>query len=285
MKYVIVLSVVITACAMCTYTEAKDIHIVHFGDSITATSYLPREQSIPYKLETKLRKAYSNPRIFCYNVSKGGSTIKKFMAKGSTYEKKCLKRIKKMDLCFIQFGVNDESAYGPDEFKTRLADMCDRILKDYPGTEIVLCTSMRCKSPGWWKMMGKNAEEKISKNYYSKIREFAKKRGYLLVDIYERLVREMRKGKWDIHIRNQKLSKKYYKKVIVDNSKDTERKGDKDKWFKDGHPNPNGTEIIAELEVEVLKKAYPKKLFKRGKAKKTEKKGTNDSKTLVILSE
>jgi lysophospholipase L1-like esterase len=239
------------------------VHVVHFGDSVTETQYLPAEKKIESLLQALLRKAYGSEKVFCHNVSKGGSTVQSFMAasgKHAMYAEKCLPFIKKIDLCFIMFGANDEDKFTPDEFKANLAGMCDSILKDYPGAKIVLCTSVATKDRDWWKNAGRDAEEPISRKHYAKTRELAREKNYPLVDFYARMVEEMNKGNWDLRIRNQVLARKHYGQLILDDSKDAERKADGTLWFKDDHPNARGVELIANLELETLRKAFPEKL-------------------------
>lgn len=244
-----------------------EIHIVHFGDSITAAKYVQPMQRLEAIMQKQLRAAYNNDKIFCHNVSKGGRWIAKFMRPGGWYETKCLPVHKRMDMCFIMFAVNDEDHRTPDQFKSDLIAMCDRVESDYPGVKIVLCTAVHVKDRDWWARMGADAEEPISKKYYSKTRQVAADRGYLLVDVYKRMVEQMHKGNWDMFIRNQKLSRKHYKKVIVDDSKDAQRAEDGTKWFKDVHSNVRGLELIADLEIEVLRAAYGEKLPSDGTVK------------------
>jgi len=242
--------------------KAQTVHVVHLGDSITeATRDGERVDTLT---QAALRKYYGTDRIICHNVSKGGSSIAKFMRPGGTYETKCLGKINQIDFAIIQFGVNDEDAYGPEQFAKKLAEMCDRIEADYPGVRIVLCTSVKTKDRDWWASAGKDAEEPISRKYYAQTRRLAEQRGYVLVDIYKKMVEEMKAGNWDMFIRNQKLSRKYYGRVIMDDSKDAERVADGTKWFKDVHPNARGLKLIADLEVEMITRAYPDHLPKAG---------------------
>jgi hypothetical protein len=46
----------------------------------------------------------------------------------------------------------------------------DRVLSDYPGAKIVLCTWVSCKQRSWWKERGTNAEEPISLKHYAQTR-------------------------------------------------------------------------------------------------------------------
>ncbi len=255
----LLICLIITAC---TALSAADIHVAFMGDSITATTYLSEADRIDKVMHGLLKKKYSKQKIVTHNVSKGGSTVASFMKDGSTYTSKCLGKIKHIDVCFIQFGVNDESKYGPEEFTKQLTAMCDRLQKDFPGVHIVLCTSMGYKDANWWKMMGKDAEEPISRKHYNATRQLAEKRKLPIVDIYKRQIAERTKGNWDMQIRNQKLAKKHYGKAIIDASKDSERKDDGVKWFKDVHPNAAGIRMQAAAMMDTLSTVYPKSLPK-----------------------
>jgi len=242
--------------------EAEIVHVVHLGDSIMDAE---RDgQRVDTLAQAALREFYDTDRIVCHNVSKGGSSIARFMREGSTYETRCLGEIDEVDFAVIQFGVNDEDAYGPEEFRKKLAAMCDRIERDYPGVRMVLCTSVKTKDRDWWAQMGEDAEEPISRKYYAQTRQLAAERGYVLVDIYQKMVDEMKAGNWDMFIRNQELSQKHYGRVITDDSRDAERVADGTKWFKDVHPNARGLKCIADLEVEMITRAYPDYLPKAG---------------------
>ena len=202
------------------YADIDPIHIVHFGDSITDAS-----PHIDGLMETELRAYYGTNQIFGHNCAKGGRDVSEFMATpNGWYATNCLPVYSQIDYCFIQFGINDEDAYGPDEFKMHLTNMCDTIESDYPGVKIILCTSVQVKSPSWWASQPPGAEEPISINYYSKTRELAAERGYPLVDIYQITVDEILAGRWDFRISAT-----------------------------DMHPTARGIQLFADAEVELLK--------------------------------
>jgi len=246
--------------------QDREVHIVHFGDSVTRAKYLPPEQRVDAVMQQRLRRLYGNERIVCHNVSKGGATVERFMQPGGTHETKGPAQIDHADVCFIMFGVNDEDKYGPEEFKQKLAAMCDRVERDYPGVKIFLCTSVRTKNPFWWGQKEPDAEEPISKAHYAKTRELAAERGYPLVDVYKIMVKRMKMRDWDMFIRNQKLSQEHYGQLIVDDSKDAERRADGEEWFKEVHPNAHGVKCIADAEIDALREAYPERLPVAGPA-------------------
>lgn len=242
------------------------VHLAFLGDSITDSTYLPAEQRLDQVMQKKLKELYPKQKLECHNVAKSGGTIPKCMAEGGVYDTK-VKTLHEIDVCLIQFGGNDEDICTPEEFKKNLEGLCDRVLADYPGVKIVLCTSTTNKSREWWEEHGMDAAEPINAKYYAKTRDLAKERGYPLLDIHAYMVEAFKKSDWDLRIRNQKLGLKNYNKVIVDASKDEERKADGKDWFNDEHLNPHGLDVISAGMVKALKTAYPDALPNEGKTK------------------
>lgn len=244
---------------------AETVHIGLVGDSIFEASYLPEANRPHTVLTAKLKETYPKQTVEVHNAAKGGATIPKYTAKEGAYDTRLKAKVPELDVCFIEFGVNDEDVSTPDEFSKNLASLCDRILTDYPGVKLVLCTSVKTKDRDWWKEQGADAEEPISKKHFSKIRQLAKDRGYPLVDMYAGMVDAAKKGDIDLQIRSQALSQKYYNKPILDNSKDEERKADGTKWFKDVHLNAHGVDLMAAWMTSALKSAYAEALPNDGK--------------------
>jgi lysophospholipase L1-like esterase len=252
--------------ACCASVDAEEtVHIAFIGDSIFEGNYVSAEQRFDQLALTRLKSAYPKQKIEVHNCGKGGATIPKYTAAGASYDKK-VRELREIDLCFIEFGPNDEDVSTPEEFRRNLEGLCDRVLSDYPGAKIVLCTSVSCKQRSWWKERGTNAEEPISLKHYAQTRALAKDRNYPLVDIYKDMVEAFKKGDWDLRIRNQKLSQQYYKTLVTDDAKDAERKADGEAWFSDVHPNPRGMERIAAVIESTVKEAYPSALPNEGKA-------------------
>lgn len=243
------------------------VHLAFLGDSNTDSTYLPADQRLDQVVLRKLKALYPQQKLEAHNAGKSGATIPKFVAEGGAYQTKAKAPLREVDVCFIQFGCNDEDASTPDEFKKNLEGLCDRALADFPGVKIVLCTSTSGKSREWWEERGMSAEEPISLRYYSKTRALAQERGYPVIDIYACMVDAFKKGDWDLRIRNQKLSQQFYGKVILDDSKDAERKAEGAAWFKDGHLNPHGMDLVAECIAKGLKDAFAEALPNEGTAR------------------
>ncbi|MCZ7645733.1 MAG: SGNH/GDSL hydrolase family protein [Planctomycetota bacterium] len=256
-------------CAAAVFPlRAEDtVHVALIGDSVFEETYLPAEARLDAVLLARLKEAYPNQNVAVHNVSKSGATIPKYTATGGAYETKLKGALKELDLCFVAFGINDEDRFTPEEFRKNLEGLCDRVLADYPGAKLVLCTSIACKSRAWWKEMGAEAEEPISKKHYAQTRELAKARGFPLTDLYAVTAALLKKDEWDLRIRNQKLSMQHYKQLILDGSKDAERQADGDAWFKDVHPNAACVEKLADAMRQTLKEAHAEALPNEGQPK------------------
>lgn len=148
--------------ACCASLGAEEtVRIAFIGDSIFAGNYVSAEQRFDRMTLAKLKDAYPKQKIEVHNCGKGGATIPMCTATGASYDKK-VRELREIDLCFIEFGRNDEDVSTPEEFRRNLEGLSDRVLSDYPGAKIVLCTSVNCKQRSWWKERGTNAEEPIS---------------------------------------------------------------------------------------------------------------------------
>ena len=142
----LVLVVVACCAAPCL---ARPLYIVHFGDSVTQANYLPVSQQIETLTQASFREKFGTEEITCYNASKGGQDISESVGIGGWYKYHCKNIIPVVNVCFIQFGINNEDAYGPDKFERQTNLMCDTIEADYPGVQIILCTSLPDRDCSW----------------------------------------------------------------------------------------------------------------------------------------
>lgn len=239
--------------------SGDNIVIVHFGDSTCITSYLPKEQRIDALLNAKLKTHYKSQSIVNHNVGLDGDYIRQFLD-GGRYKKHVQDKIPHINIALIRYGQNDMKKNknpdaSPELFRKHLEELCDKLLTDYPGVQIVLETNTFVDpAHGGSEWMNKEYNK-----FWEVHRQLAKDRKYPLVENFNRRVAEVAAGRWDLSIRNQALSREKFKQVIVDDSKDKEMEGVKD-WFADGHPNPNAVIITAEEEFKTLTATWPEKL-------------------------
>ncbi|HEY0112502.1 MAG TPA: arylesterase [Allosphingosinicella sp.] len=93
---------VIMALGAAPEAEAKDVHILAFGDSLTAGYGLPREQGFAPQLEDVLRR--NGVRAFVHNGGVSGNTT----ANGRARIRWTLDGLKqKPDLAIVALGAND----------------------------------------------------------------------------------------------------------------------------------------------------------------------------------
>lgn len=236
-----------------------EVVIVHFGDSTCITSYLPQDQRVEAVLNDRLSAVYKDHKIVSHNVAAGGDYIRRFLDQGR-YEKVVKDKIQHIDIALIRYGHNDQKHCEPVEFKRHLEEFCAVLEKDYPGIHIMLETNTWVDSEHHSGDQGATIRFNERMNsVWEVVRQVAKERKYPLVEIYERKKKEAEAGNWDQRIRNQKLSQGKFTKRILDGSMDEEMK-DVPGWFMDNHPNANGVKIIADEEIKIITRLWPKDL-------------------------
>ena len=142
--------------------------VLHLGDSITITSYLPFEQRVE-----RVMPELKGVRQINYGVD--GETVKELMTSGR-YQKVVKENLGHVDVVVIRYGANDIRAGSAEEFKTRLGELCDALGKDYPGVKIVLGTGP-C-------LAGATEVNKKYGPYWQASRDLAGERKLGLVDVY-----------------------------------------------------------------------------------------------------
>jgi hypothetical protein len=231
-----------------------EVVIAHFGDSTCITSYLPKEQRVDAVLNARLLEHYKGQKIRNVNVGLDGDHVRQFLDAGR-YAKDVKNKLPRIDIALIRYGQNDMKRIKPEEFKKHLEELCDKLLADYPGVQLVLETNTFVDP----KHGGSDGMNKQYNLYWDVLRTVAKERKYPLVEIFERRKKEIESGNWDLCIRNQALSKEKFGKLIVDGSKDAEMAA-VPKWFGDSHPNPNAVKVLADEEFKALTATWPQKL-------------------------
>jgi lysophospholipase L1-like esterase len=241
----------------------EELVIAHFGDSTCATIYLLKEQRVDALLNAKLSEKYKGQKIRNVNLGLDGDFIRQFIDNGR-YEKVKVEN-PKIDIALIRYGMNDwkklpkeeqNKLKKADHFSKHLEELCDKLLADYPGINIVLETNtyvcLKHSGDMWmndhWNL------------YWQAARELARDRKYSIVDIQSRYKKEIDDGNWDFFIRNQVMARKKFGSVIVDSSKDDEMKSEGVAWFSDGHPNFRGVTLIADEEFKTITERWPTKL-------------------------
>jgi lysophospholipase L1-like esterase len=161
---------------------AEETIILHLGDSITISSYLPFEQRVEAILQPLLAKALPGRKIRQINVAVDGESVKALLETGR-YEKVVKENYERVDVAIVRYGGNDSRVGTPEDFKGQLGTLCDRLKKDYPNVTILLGT-------GPWLKGADHVNIKQYGPYWKAMREFAQQRGLGLVDINARFEKE-----------------------------------------------------------------------------------------------
>jgi lysophospholipase L1-like esterase len=149
--------------------------ILHLGDSITASIYLPFEQRVDAALAPMLAKGFPARKIRQINLGADGEYIKDLLDSGR-YKKVVKENYQRVDVAIIRYGANDTRFGAAEDFKKQLASLCDALRSDYPGIKILLGTGPYLK--GTQAQYGQ---------YWQAIRDLAADRKFGLVDIYARM--------------------------------------------------------------------------------------------------
>jgi lysophospholipase L1-like esterase len=155
--------------------KADEKIILHLGDSITITSYLPFEQRVEARLQ-KHFPSFPNSPVRQINYGVDGEYVKELLD-SDRYRKVVKENLPRVDIVVIRYGANDSRHGTPEDFKTQLATLCDKVQKDYPTARIVLGTGTCLHG-------NKDVNRKYGP-YWQAIRDLASERKYPLVDVYK----------------------------------------------------------------------------------------------------
>lgn len=159
--------------------KGEEVRILAWGDSVTAGSFLPKEDRWQVQFVDRLQKRFPNARITLITEAWGGrnSDSYRLEPKGSpkNYKEKVL--AVKPDLIVSEF-VND-SGMSIDRVQIRYGEM----LKDFRnnGMEWIICTPHYVR-PDWMNFTGNKNLDQDPRPYVAGIRKFAKENGIALAD-------------------------------------------------------------------------------------------------------
>jgi lysophospholipase L1-like esterase len=161
--------------------------IVHLGDSITITSYLPGEERIDAVLGKLLAGAFPKERFRNVNLGLDGDWVEQFLR--DRYEQVLRKEVARADVFIIRYGTNDQQkGKSPEEFTKDLQTLIERLRRDYPGCKVILGTGPHIAKLPWCN------EHQYGPNWQA-IRELGKKASIPVVDVYALFERAHSDGK------------------------------------------------------------------------------------------
>ena len=168
--------------------------ILHLGDSITITSYLPFSQRTDAILTKMIAEKFPKLNVRNINAGVDGEALTDLMAE--RYKHAIKEQYEKIDIVFIRYGANDRKRYATDVFKKHLATLCDTLEKDYPGVKIIL-------GPGPFLADAEKSQKAQMESFWQASREFAAERKYPLAEVFRRTESvnsaELTIGPGDIH--------------------------------------------------------------------------------------
>jgi acyl-CoA thioesterase-1 len=155
--------------------------LVHLGDSITITSYLPAAERIEAVLAPMLAAVFPGRRVEQHNLGLDGEDVQRFLAE--RYDPVLRTKVPRADLFVIRYGTNDQHHYDAENFRRLLGELLDRLRRDYPGAKLVLATGPYLGGSPWVN------EHQYAPNWQV-IRDVAADRGLPLADIFARFRRD-----------------------------------------------------------------------------------------------
>ncbi|MBN1809487.1 MAG: SGNH/GDSL hydrolase family protein [Planctomycetes bacterium] len=182
--------------------HARELVLLHFGDSNTITSYLPESRRVNSALQLLLAQHYPKQPVRCVNAGQDGDYIRRFLDEGRY--RKVQAANPRMDIAFIRYGQNDMKHYKPDEFEAHLKEFVGVLRRDYPGVHIFLETGIYIDGRHWYDQTqdaSRYANDKYQK-YWAVTRKVAAELNLPLIDQWRRWDVETRAGLWDLRIRN-----------------------------------------------------------------------------------
>lgn len=222
------------------------VQILMLGDCTLATSYLPAPLKNETRLEEALRQHYPRESITVVNEGLDGESVAGFLRR---YDR-TMARHADPDFVLIRYGVNDRKKYGVDGFRLRLQELCDRIAADYPAAHVLLETGIYVDYPDHYEWDRNSVLQPV----YEVIRELGQRRGFPVVDIYERMKRETEQGNWDLRIRGYGIADDM---TPVLGAGQDHLYGHDVRWFTNIHPNLAGIAVIADEEARVFAAHWP----------------------------
>ena len=159
-----------------------ELIVMHIGDSITLSSYLPFSERVNALLDAAIQKEFPKLKVRNINMAADGEYVKELL-ETKRYEKTIKDNYKKIDIAIIRYGGNDSRFYPPAEFKKQLGLLSDNLKRDYPGVQILIGT-------GTYLLNNDDVNLKQYGPYWQALRDFAAEQKFPLIDVYKRFEAE-----------------------------------------------------------------------------------------------
>ena len=226
---------------------ASALSVALLGDCTVACTYLPPANRPQNHLAVRLRRAYPSQSFLIRNLAADGESADEFLRSerfAEPLQPLPLRPLPRWDVAFIRYGINDRKRHGISGCIRHLGALCQAIQERHPGVALIIETGIWVDYPAHY-LWDRNAR---LGPLYEVMREFARRAGLPVVDIYKNMEAETRRGNWDLRVRGLPSPQH----LIVDDSFDASF-GDDPAFFTNIHPNSRCLALIAEWETEALK--------------------------------
>ncbi|HZO90921.1 MAG TPA: GDSL-type esterase/lipase family protein [Chthonomonadaceae bacterium] len=215
------------------------------GDCTVSCTYYPPANRPENHLAVRLRRAFPGQPCAIRNLAREGESADEFL-QAERFEK-AFRDIPRLDVAFVRYGINDRKRHGISGCLQNLEALCVAVNQRYPGVGLFIETSIWVDYPAHY-LWDRNA---ALGPLYDAMRAFALEQGYPVVDIFAKMEAETKRGNWDLRVRGLPAPEH----TIVDGSFDPFF-GDDPAFFTNIHPNSRCLALIAEWQVEALRRRF-----------------------------
>jgi len=218
--------------------------IALFGDC-TVDVGMPPAMRPESHLAVRLRRAFSGQPFVIRNFGDSGGTAGDLLNPGRLGE--ALADLPRLDIAFVRYGINDRRRDGIPLCVKNVRSLCRRLRRRYANAALVIETGIWVHHPRHY-LYDRNSR---LAPLYEAMRGLAAEQGYPLVDVFEKMEAETKKGNWDLRVRG--LPDREH--AILDDSFD-QFFADDPAFFTNIHPNSRCLGLIADWEVEKLRELF-----------------------------
>jgi acyl-CoA thioesterase-1 len=219
-----------------------------FGDC-TVDVYMPPAMRPESHLAVRLRRAFPGQPFVIRNFGDSGGTAGEFVRCGDL--EKAMSEMPRLDIAFVRYGINDRKRDGIPRCIENVRTLCDLVRRRCSNATIVIETGMWVDYPKHY-MYDRNSR---LAPLYQAMRGLAEEEGYPLLDVFEKMEAETRRGNWDLRVRGMPDREH----AILDGSFD-QFFADDPAFFTNIHPNSRCLGLIADWEVEKLRELFGERL-------------------------
>jgi len=218
------------------------------GCTVSASNWPPAMRS-ETQLAVRLRRSLPGQPFVVRNLAEAGETAGDFVASGRLSQ--LSKSLPHVDVAFLRYGIADRKKDGVQGCIENIRRLCELLERQYPGITLILETDMWVDYPAHY-LWDRNTR---LAPLFDALRAFGSTRGYPIVDIFQLVEAETKRGNWDLRVRGLPDPEH----TILDDSFDPFF-ADDPAFFTNIHPNSKCLGLIADWEVAHLKRVLGDRL-------------------------